>query len=94
MSYIKKKTSNKFSILFLLFSVFSYYYNQNNLINAKSNLISQICTKCFLSFMFELWARDITTQGNNSGKYMNEPQQGDKSTVIMMKSVKNLRELR
>lgn len=44
--------------------------------------------------MFELWARDITTQGNNSGKYMNEPQQGDKSTVIMMKSVKNLRELR
>ena len=44
--------------------------------------------------MFKLWARDITSQDNDSGKYMNEPWQGDKSTVIMVKSVKNLRELR
>lgn len=41
--------------------------------------------------MFELWARDVTTQDDDSDKYMNEPQQGDKSTVIMVKSVKNLR---
>lgn len=44
--------------------------------------------------MFELWDRDITTQEDHSGKYTNEPQQGDKSTVIMVKSVKSLREPR
>lgn len=40
------------------------------------------------SFILELWARDVTSQGDDGGKPMNEPKQGDTSTVIMVKSLK------